>query len=118
MAVLPYIALGLGAGILGGGFGIGGGALMVPVLIIFMKIDPHVAIGTSLAIIVPIALSGAVRHFTFQNVDISIVLPAALGGIVGAVIGATLIEGIPAVYAKKGLALFLVYVAIRLWFSK
>ena len=118
IAMLPYVLLGLAAGILGGGFGIGGGALMVPAMIIFMKVDPHVAIGTSLAIIVPISLSGAFRHFTFQNVDLSIAIPAAVGGIVGAIIGAAIIEGIPAIYAKRGLAIFLVYVSIRLWLSK
>jgi len=118
MAILQYIGLGLAAGLLAGGFGIGGGALMVPVLIIFLGVETHVAIGTSLAIIVPIALSGAARHFTLQNVDLNIVLPAAIGGIVGAIIGATLIDNVPALYAKRGLALFLIYASVRLWFSK
>ena len=118
MAIIPYILLGLAAGILGGAFGIGGGALMVPTMIIFMKVDPHVAIGTSLAVIIPIAASGAWRHFTLSNVDLHIVLPAAIGGIAGAIIGATIIEGIPPIYAKRGLAIFLIYVSIRLWLSK
>lgn len=118
MTIVPYLLLGTAAGLLGGGFGIGGGALMVPAMIIFMKVDPHVAIGTSLAIIVPTAVAGAARHFTYHNVDLGIALPAAVGGIIGAIIGATIIEGIPAIYAKRGLALFLLYVAIRLWLSK
>lgn len=116
--MLGYVILGLIAGLLGGGFGIGGGALMVPVMILFFKVPVHQAIGTSLTAIVLISLSGALRHLSLGRVDLSIAVPLALAGAVGAVIGATLIQEVPAIYAKRALALFLLYSAVRLWQSK
>lgn len=113
-----YLLMGLAAGVLGGAFGIGGGALMVPVMIIFLDVPAHVAFGTSLTVIVPLALSGALRHLQLGNVDWHIVLPAAVGGVVGSFVGATLIENVPATYAKKAMAVFLVYSAVRMWMSK
>ncbi|MGQ9559372.1 MAG: TSUP family transporter [Candidatus Oleimicrobiaceae bacterium] len=118
MQNLYLIMLGATAGVLGGAFGIGGGVLMVPVMILFLKVETHVAIGTSLAVIIPISIAGAIRHFTLHNVDSHIAIPAGIGGIIGAVIGATVISNLPAVYAKKGLGIFLVYTAIRLLLSK
>ena len=116
--MVGYILIGLLAGLLGGAFGIGGGALIVPALIILMKVETHVAIGTSLAAIIFISMSGAIRHYTLHNLDLHLVLLISLGGIIGAVIGATLVDKIPPIYAKRALAVFLLYSAIRLWLSK
>ncbi len=118
MQNLYFALLGLAAGVVGGAFGIGGGALMVPVMVLFMHVEAHVAIGTSLAVIIPISIAGAILHFTLRNVDMHIAVPAGIGGILGAVIGATIIARLPAVYAKKGLAIFMIYMAVRLLLSK
>ncbi len=113
-----YGLMGVAAGILGGAFGIGGGALMVPVMIVFLDVPVHVAFGTSLAVIVPLSLAGALRHLSLGNVNWAIVLPAALGGIAGSVLGATLIEKVPPVYAKRAMAVFLLYSAFKMWTSR
>lgn len=113
-----YALLGLVAGLLGGGFGIGGGALMVPILIVFFKVPAHLAIGTSLTAIVVISISGALRHIGLGTVDFRIALPLAIAGGIGAVVGATLIQDVPAIYAKRALAILLLYTAIRLWQAK
>ena len=118
MISLSYIVLGLVAGILAGAFGIGGGVLIVPVLIILFKHPYHTAVGTSLMVIIAISISGAIRHWQLENVSLHIVALVALGGIVGAVLGATLIENVPPFYAKRILAVFLLYSAVRLWLAK
>lgn len=118
MTILGYILIGVFAGFLGGAFGVGGGIILVPALLILFKQEIHVAIGTSMMIIVPIAISGALRHYTLHNVDMNIVIFAGFGGIIGAVLGASLIMNVPAIYVKRTLALILVYSAIRLWFAK
>lgn len=118
MTSLTYFALGAIAGLLGGAFGIGGGVVMVPALLVIFKQPIHIAIGTSMMAIVPIAISGALRHYSLNNVNVQIALLAGLGGILGAIIGASIIGKIPAVYVKRAFALFLIYTAIRLWFSK
>jgi uncharacterized membrane protein YfcA len=118
MTNLAYFAIGALAGLLGGAFGIGGGVVMVPFLLVLFKLPIHNAIGTSMMVIVPIAIAGALRHYSLNNVNLHIALLAGLGGIIGAIIGASIIVEIPAFYVKRAFALFLIYSAIRLWFSK
>ena len=118
MTLFYYFALGALAGLLGGAFGIGGGIVMVPALLVIFKLPIHNAIGTSMMVIVPIAAAGALRHYSLDNVNMQIALLAGLGGILGAIIGASIIVKIPAFYVKRAFAIFLIYSAIRLWFSK
>jgi len=118
MAIVGYFLLGAIAGFLGGAFGVGGGIIMVPALLILFKQPIHTAIGTSLMLIIPISIAGALRHYMQHNVETNIVLMAGLGGIIGAVLGATVIMNIPAIYVKRALAIILIYSAIRLWFAK
>jgi uncharacterized membrane protein YfcA len=110
-----YIALGLVAGLASGCFGIGGGAIIVPVLTLWFKVPYHVAIGTSLALILPIALAGSATNFKLGTINWKIFVACAIAGIVGAVAGSLLIQKVPALYAKRAFAVFLVYSAWRLW---
>lgn len=118
MVFFGYVLLGVIAGLLGGAFGIGGGVLIVPVLIIFFKQPVQLAAGTSLMIIIAISISGALRHWTLDNVNFNIALFVAIGGILGAILGASIIENIPPIYAKRALAIVLIYSAVRLWLAK
>lgn len=95
------VALGLLAGFAGGMLGIGGGAIMVPVLVLFLGFKVHVAIGTSLAVIVPLALAGALAHYGMVNVDLSAAGVMALGAVVGAVAGARVAGVLPALVLEK-----------------
>ena len=110
-----YVLLGLFTGFASGCFGIGGGAIMVPILILFFKVPYHVAIGTSLALIIPIAITGGLKNFQLGKVDWNIFYAAAISGIIGALLGVSLIQKVPAEYARKGFAIFLVFAAYRLW---
>ena len=114
-ASIGYIVLGLVAGVASGCFGIGGGAIIVPVLTLVFKIPYHVAIGTSLALIIPISLAGSLTHAKMSNIDWRIFLLCAVAGMVGAVVGSLLIEKVPALYAKRAFAIFLLFTAWRLW---
>jgi uncharacterized membrane protein YfcA len=115
MALLAGV--GLLAGILGGWLGIGGGAVLVPILILAFHVDTKIAIGTSLAVIVPIALSAASRHHLLGKVDWTILWPMAVGGLLGGLIGAWVLDKTPAEWAKRALAIFWVYSAVRLWLT-
>jgi uncharacterized membrane protein YfcA len=80
-------AIGTVAGAFSGLFGIGGGTVMVPLLILWLAYDERVATGTSLAAICLIAAFGALANGVFGNVDVSkgvlIGLPAVLGVLAG-----------------------------------
>jgi len=118
MTFVGYLILGIAAGLLGGAFGIGGGVLIMPVLIVLFKQSYHVAVGTSLLVIIAISIAGALRHWTLENINFHIAVCVAVGGILGAVLGASIVEKIPPIYAKRALAVFLTYTAIRLWVAK
>jgi len=89
------LATGLVAGVLAGLFGIGGGIVIVPVLetaLGFAGVDPairmHVAVGTSLATIIPTSISSARAHHQRKSVDVEIVKRWAIFVLIGALLGA------------------------------
>lgn len=56
------IPLGVAAGLFSGAFGVGGGVISTPLLIMLLGVEPHVAVGTTLAMIIPTAVSGAYSY--------------------------------------------------------
>lgn len=112
---LLYAGIGLAAGLASGCFGIGGGAVIVPALILLCGVPYHVAVGTSLALIIPISLAGTATSWKLQTVDWKIVLACSLTGILGAVAGSFFIQKVPELFARRAFAVFLLYSAWRLW---
>ncbi len=90
---------------------------MVPALLVLFELPIHNAIGTSMMVIVPIAIAGALRHYSLNNVNCKLRY-WQVGRNSWCNHRASIIEKIPAFYVKRVFALFLIYSAIRLWFSK
>jgi uncharacterized membrane protein YfcA len=123
LAVLAaaMLATGCFAGVLAGLFGIGGGVVIVPVLeaaLAFLGVDAairmHIAVGTSLATIVPTSISSTRAHHVRRSVDFDIVRRWALFVFAGALLGAwiaSLVHGRVLALVFATLALL---VAIRL----
>jgi len=65
--LLAVIAIGLAAGMAAGLLGIGGGALFVPALVLFLGLSQLEAQATSLLAIVPVAFVGALRQHSYGN---------------------------------------------------
>jgi hypothetical protein len=61
MTILGLVAIGLVAGVVSALCGIGGGLIVVPALLWLKGFDPRLAIGTSLAYILPTALAGVLK---------------------------------------------------------
>ena len=100
--LLPGIGVGLVVGTLSGLFGIGGGILMVPALYYLWHHDMQMAVGTSLAVMIPTALAGTLRNASFGTVDWRTAGLLAVGGIVGAyLLGAPLAQHIPSETLKR-----------------
>jgi hypothetical protein len=114
MMVAGLIAVGLIAGALASGLGIGGGVIFVPVLVVAVGLDQSVAQGTSLAVIVPTALIGTYVHSRYGRVDWRAALPVAAGGTAGGLIGASTALVLDPVLLRRMFALLLVVLAIRL----
>ncbi len=88
--IAGYVAAGLGMGLLSALFGIGGGILLVPILVALFDYTQHLAAGTSLAVMVPIALVGAIRLTKPGLTKWADGARYGVGAMVGALIGASL----------------------------
>jgi uncharacterized membrane protein YfcA len=115
---LIYLGIGLVAGVLSGLFGIGGGIVIVPMLILLAHMAPITATGTSLgALLLPVGALGAYQYYRTGHIDIKVSLLIALGLFIGAYFGARLAVGLDPVMMRRSFAVFLVLVAVRLWTS-
>ena len=94
MIIFVYLLIGAFAGILGGLFGVGGGAIIVPILILTFEIQgfpseilTHLAVGTSLATIVVTAMSSIVAHNKRGAVDWALFVRFTPGLCLGVLLG-------------------------------
>jgi uncharacterized membrane protein YfcA len=112
-AILMMVGLGLGAGVVGGMFGIGGGLIIVPALVLGFGFSSKTASGTSLlAQLLPVAFL-AVREFWKRGeVDVPRGLSIAVGLTFGTLLGAILTGLIPASLMKRLYGGFLLIVGI------
>ena len=106
--------VGIVGGLLSGLFGVGGGIVMVPLLIMLARMDQKRASTTSLVAIVPTAVAGSITYFANGQVDVLAAAIVAAGGIVGAWIGARLLRRISMEWLRWAFIALLVVVAIRL----
>lgn len=115
---LIYLLVGLAAGVLSGMFGIGGGILIVPALMLLAKMEPTAATGTSLgALLLPVGFLGAWEYYKQGQVNVGASLLLAAGLFLGAFLGAKLALSLPPVALKRAFSVFLVVVAVRMWWS-
>jgi uncharacterized membrane protein YfcA len=112
--VLIALLIGAAAGMLAGLTGVGGGVFLVPLMVGLLAVAQHQAHGTSLAVIFPIALIGAVTYAMHGHIvghmDWEIILGLALGGLVGVVLGARLMMRVPARQLRWIFGIFLMVV--------
>lgn len=82
--VIGLIIIGLVSGIASGLFGIGGGILIVPSLIYILRFSPALAIGTSLAVLLPpVGIAAVYEYYRHGNVNIKFALVIAVSLIIG-----------------------------------
>lgn len=114
-AALPTVLVGLGAGLLGGMFGVGGGILVVPALVLLLHMDQRIANGTSLGAVLPISISSLVTYWSHGNVDWWLAFWLALGALAGALLGTRWIHVLPRVVLGYMFVVILVITAVRLF---
>ena len=114
-----YIIIGVGAGVLAGLFGVGGGLVIVPALLYLARMSQLTATGTSLgALLLPVGALGAWEYYRTGDLDVRAAVMIAIGLFFGAFFGAKLAHVLTAVQLKRAFAVFLVLVAIRIWTTK
>lgn len=121
MNILLFLFVGLGAGVLSGLFGIGGGIIIVPALVFLAGFTQLTAAGTSLvALLLPVGLGGVVSYYSEGKIDGSHIragLWVAAGVFVGGFFGSKLAMLMSEQLLKRLFAGMLLVVAAKTWMS-
>ncbi len=112
---LGCVGIGLLAGLLSGLFGVGGGTVIVPLLVLALAFDQRLAAGTSLAAIVPTAAVGVVSYALHDAVAWIPGLLLAAGAVVGAQVGTWLLPRLSITFLRWAFVGFLVLVIVSLF---
>lgn len=118
--VSPYLllALGFGAGIISGLFGVGGGIVIVPALVGLLRFDQKEAVATSLgALLLPVGLPSVLVYYNEGAFSISTAAMVAVGLVFGALVGARITLALPTTTVKRLYGIFLLFVGLRFIFG-
>jgi uncharacterized membrane protein YfcA len=111
--LLKLAVVGTAAGVFSGLFGVGGGTIIVPLLIIWFSYGEREATGTSLAAIVIIASLAAAGQGAYGNVDVVKGLAIGIPAVGGVIAGTALQQRVPQRVVSYLFALLLVAVAVE-----
>ncbi len=114
-----FVVLGVFAGLVGGALGLGGGTIIVPTLVLICSFAQKSAQGTALAVMVPMALVGALRYWRNPAIEVNAqpVVLIICGALVGVLIGTELASRLPGPVLKKIFATVLVIVAVKMFIT-
>lgn len=111
---LTVAGIGLAAGLLAGLFGVGGGVVLVPGMVLLLGVGQHRAHATSLAAILLTAPAAAVGFALGGEIDVAAAVGLAAGALPGAVGGAAIMRRVSEARLRQGFAVLLLLVAVRL----
>jgi len=114
------LLLGLAAGVLSAMLGVGSGILLVPALTLAFGLTQKSAQGTALAVMVPMALVGAMRYIANPDIEVNLMRVGllAVGAVVGAFLGSAIASHLPNAVLRRIFAIFLLVVAVRMLLPK
>lgn len=114
-AYASFVGIGLVAGLLSGLFGVGGGTVIVPLLVLLLHFNQRLGAGTSLAAIIPTATVGVISYAVHDSVAWVPALILAAGSVVGAQIGTRLLPKISQTALRWAFVVFLLIVIVTLF---
>jgi uncharacterized protein len=108
------VLLGLATGVLAGLFGVGGGILFVPILVLFFEFGQVEAEATSLLAIIPAAVAGTWQQRRYGNVRWKAVLVLALGAVAGVQVGVVVAQALPEDVLRRLFGVLMIVTAAQL----
>ncbi len=118
LEIVGFSLIGIAAGILGGMFGLGGGLIIIPALTLLFGFDQNLAQGTTLMVMLPpIGILAALEYYKHGQVNVKAALIIAGFFLVFGYFGAKIATKMETDILRKIFAVFLMLVAIRMWFK-
>ncbi|MFZ5989892.1 MAG: sulfite exporter TauE/SafE family protein [Bacillota bacterium] len=103
--------IGLASGIISG-MGIGGGSILIPALVIFVKPDQHIAQSVNLLFFIPTAVVALIVHIRNKRINFKIAFPIIISGLFGAYLGSRIAIALPGAVLKKWFGVFLLVLGL------
>lgn len=117
--IIVYLFIGLAAGLLSGGMGVGGGIIVIPSLVFAMGFTMKQAQGTSLALMtMPVMLIATINYYKAGSVNWKVALLMACTFVIGGYIGSKLSIHVPDKLMRKIFGVFMIIAALKMIFSK
>lgn len=112
------VGAGLGVGFLTGFFGVGGGFVIVPALVLVLGLPMPMAVGTSLVVVAINSATSLIARGATAQFDWSVIVPFAVAAMLGAVLGRRVADRLPAARLRRAFAVLLLLVAAyTVWHS-
>jgi len=113
-SLMPALVLGLAVGFISGLFGIGGGSLFVPAMVLLFRYPPHVATATSMFVILLSSLMGTFTKLSLGQVDLWMVVCLAPTAIIGGWLGARIASKLSSAKLLWVLRISFVIIAVKM----
>jgi uncharacterized membrane protein YfcA len=117
MSLLILVLIGIAAGIISG-MGIGGGAILIPALVLVLNPEQHVAQGVNLLFFIPTAIVALVIHIRAKRIDFKLAVPIVIFGLCGAYLGSRLASILAGGDLKRLFGIFLLVMSVYEMFRK
>lgn len=112
-----YLLVGLLCGVFGAAFGVGGGVLLVPVLVLLFQADQKSAQGMALGYMAPMALVAFIRYKYNEAIPMNLTITGllALGGMIGALFGSWIAGAASGMVLRRVFAVIMIAAAVRMF---
>ena len=110
---MKYALAGTLAGVANGLFGAGGGLVLVPLFLSWLKLGQRESFATSVYVIAPLSAASAVTYLMQHSFDFSASLPYLAGGFLGGIVMGTVFHKIPMPYVRRAFGALLIYGGVR-----
>lgn len=112
--MIKKIIIGLMAGIVSGLFSTGGGMILVPSFVYFLKMDDVKARATTITCILPMVIATTFFYAKRQYLAWGLGVKVAIGGIIGGFIGSKFLNKLPKIWLKISFVVFLIYMGLNM----
>lgn len=117
VSVYPLIGIGIVSGLFAAMFGIGGGVVIVPLLILLTRMPPRIAAATSLATLLLTSMIGTARYAGSGHIDWVAALVIGIPAVAGVILGISFQKRLPADWLIIGFGVLIIAIGLKLVFK-